>query len=356
MTRFFWRYGWVIVLAALANPRVQAFDAIYAFGDSTTDTGRNKAPAGLYFDGRWSNGPLWVEGLSTRLGFAYDPAKNFARSGAETKDLAAQITEAGSPPDAGSALFVLWVGANDVINNVEAAGFDDSRWAAILGTAVNNLSNAVVRLYAAGARDILVPNVTDMTHVPAVKAYIDAVPFLSALVREYARVKVSELNANLAAALNGVKAGRSDLRLSIFDTYAFLNDIVANPSRNGFTKVYPDALTDPALSDKSFSGPGASYIFWDGIHPTSKSHALLAEAFQALLPATPTERLTIRRDSGRVLLGFSGLRAGRTYALETSANLAAWNEVSGVNPDPNGAAEVEIAADGVQAFYRLRVR
>ena len=44
-----------------------AYDALYAFGDSLTDTGREPAEPVLHYNGRWSNGPLWVEYLSERL-------------------------------------------------------------------------------------------------------------------------------------------------------------------------------------------------------------------------------------------------------------------------------------------------
>ncbi len=37
------------------------FSALHVFGDSLSDTGNHPAPAGSYYDGRYSNGPLWVE-------------------------------------------------------------------------------------------------------------------------------------------------------------------------------------------------------------------------------------------------------------------------------------------------------
>src|SRR5438067_11674198 len=51
------------------------FTEIVAFGDSLTDTGNyftranNTAPdPGTYYQGRWSNGPVWVERLAADLG------------------------------------------------------------------------------------------------------------------------------------------------------------------------------------------------------------------------------------------------------------------------------------------------
>src|SRR6266536_2622237 len=68
-----------------------AFDAIVAFGDSLTDTGNEPAEPNLHYQGRWSNGPLWVEYLSGRLGFPYNPSNNFAHSGAQTDDTSTQV-------------------------------------------------------------------------------------------------------------------------------------------------------------------------------------------------------------------------------------------------------------------------
>jgi len=56
---------------------VSAFEARYAFGDSLRDTGREPAEPFFHYKGRWSNGPLWVEYLSTKLGLVYNPANNY---------------------------------------------------------------------------------------------------------------------------------------------------------------------------------------------------------------------------------------------------------------------------------------
>ncbi len=60
--------GLTLLLAGWLLPVVpaHAYDALYAFGDSLIDTGNNPAPAGVYYEGRFSNGPLWVEYLSAK--------------------------------------------------------------------------------------------------------------------------------------------------------------------------------------------------------------------------------------------------------------------------------------------------
>src|ERR1043166_3910427 len=72
------------------------YSAIYAFGDSLTDTGNvSLATAGLvpvsppYADRSFSNGPVWVQDLAQKVGIpALQPSlaggSNFAYGGAET--------------------------------------------------------------------------------------------------------------------------------------------------------------------------------------------------------------------------------------------------------------------------------
>ena len=69
-----------------------SFTALYSFGDSLTDTGRTPpSPPSSYFNGRYSNGPLWVEYLSAQLGLSYNASNNFAVSGSTTSNLLSQI-------------------------------------------------------------------------------------------------------------------------------------------------------------------------------------------------------------------------------------------------------------------------
>ena len=53
--------GTLAAMAFLAVPRALGFTAIVAFGDSYTDTGRSPSSPPDYYDGRFSNGRLWIE-------------------------------------------------------------------------------------------------------------------------------------------------------------------------------------------------------------------------------------------------------------------------------------------------------
>src|SRR5436190_10614835 len=220
-----------------------AFDAIYAFGDSLTDTGNNPAPDIIYYQGRYSNGPLWIEYLSTQLGLAYIAVNNHAQSGGETADALAQVRQFTAPANASRSLFVVWAGGNDFIHNF-SKGADDTFWNSLIAQSVANLSNAVSVLYADGARVIVVPNQVDLSRIPLV---VDSgLPFLPQL-QVYMRGKLEQFNGSLGAALAAIAQAHPDLQIIIPNVYARFNDLLANLFNNGFTKADPDALTDTQL-------------------------------------------------------------------------------------------------------------
>src|SRR6478735_2958703 len=61
-----------------------AYSQVVVFGDSLSDTGNVNnqtfgiSPGSAYYQGRFSNGPLWVEDLATSLGVA---APTYSRGG-----------------------------------------------------------------------------------------------------------------------------------------------------------------------------------------------------------------------------------------------------------------------------------
>lgn len=111
------------------------FSALYVFGDSLSDTGRSPAPAGSYYSGRYSNGPLWVEYLSAQLGIPYNSSNNFAVSGSTTSNLLAQVAGLPSSPSLHSALFTVKSGGNDFFDSVGYA-YNDAAWGVVVSNAV----------------------------------------------------------------------------------------------------------------------------------------------------------------------------------------------------------------------------
>src|SRR5579862_311055 len=227
------------LLLLVGVPVVSAYDALYAFGDSLTDTGNNPAPAGTnYYNGHFSNGPLWVEYMSTNLGLAYVQTNNHADSGSETAGALLAVQNFPPPVDAATAVFAVWSGGNDFIKNVSVTSQqNDPLWAGVISNAVYNLTNAVAVLYADGARTIIVPNLPDLSKLPAANP-------LTSSYKTYISGKIGLYNANLLQALNKIRSGHPNLDLSGPDIFTNFNNILANPAAYGFTKTTVGALED----------------------------------------------------------------------------------------------------------------
>jgi phospholipase/lecithinase/hemolysin len=309
-----------LCLPTLRSSAALPYDALYAFGDSLTDTGREPAPDIGYYMGRYSNGPLWVEYLSQRLGLAYSAANNHAESGAQTDDTFGQVTNFFPSLSITQSSFVVWAGGNDFLQTYDSNGIDDAKWNPQITNSVSHLSNAVVALHAIGARFILVPNQVDLSEVPPTNK-------TPSEYRDYIRSKVQLFNTLLAQALDRVAADLPDLRLFRVDMFAKFNALLQNAAAYGFTNTEEGALQDFNLFDKRFDGPGRNYVFWDIFHPTTKAHGIIADWFQAVAaPLNP--RLNLITNGGtRPDLALTQLHLNATYVLRRSEDLNAWLDV-----------------------------
>lgn len=275
------------LVIALVSAQASAYSALYVFGDSLSDTGNVFAATGgtnpppPYFNGRFSNGPVWVETLSTNLGLgAVNPSllggKNFAWGGATTggtpppaipgtsltQQVAGYLVGVGGVADA-SGLYVVWGGGNDV----RAGNITNS---------VANISAMITSLAGAGVTTFLVPNLPNIGLTPDAIAggpgVVAGATFLS-----------TTFNAQLAAALPGLAAGLSVNIISL-DVFGFLNNTIANSPGNGFTNTTNKCL-DTAVP--SLCANPNNYIFWDGIHPTAAAQALLGNFATATVIPVP---------------------------------------------------------------------
>jgi phospholipase/lecithinase/hemolysin len=273
--------AWAQAGAAKGDPRhgsnSQPFSRIFVFGDSLSDTGNlfrlsGGYPPAPYFEGRFSNGPLWVGRLADALGIEIAAGDNYAVGGATTghfnsndgvngQDYPGLLDEIGtftatrSVAEAQGALFVVWAGANDFF--VALVTGEDAQ--VLIGDGVGNTVQAIQQLWEAGARHILVANLPDLGLTPYALGMQVGDP-------------VTQLSAAYNQALNSaldslVAAGIPTIRV---DAFATLRTMVTQPQEFGFTNV-----TDPLIG-AGVTTPG--YLFWDSVHPTTAGHAVFAEA------------------------------------------------------------------------------
>ncbi|MDJ0926923.1 MAG: SGNH/GDSL hydrolase family protein [Gammaproteobacteria bacterium] len=269
----------VLVLFAGRPANAMQFNAAYGFGDSLSDTGNAFIASGIppsppYFNGRVSNGPVWLEVAAGLLGLSVDPVlaggTNYATAGARTGPIG-QTT----PPSLLDQV-ALYLSTNSADPNalyVVFGGGNDIRDLAVANT-VANLSSIITDLADAGAEHFFVPNLPDVGKTPAA---IAAGPAASA----FATSLSVQVNTQLAAAIPTL---RDDLGVNIieFDTFTFLNNLIANPGMFGFTNV------DGQCLDFDTFIPCANpdeYVFWDDIHPTAATGHLFGEAaYNTIIP------------------------------------------------------------------------
>lgn len=326
------------IAALLTGTPAQAapYDSLFIFGDSLSDAGNNAfaigadplqgitgnsyIPSQPYASGQYTNGNVWATTFANSLGLGAYAAPallgggNFAFGGARTgmdgappfnfppslKTQASMFLGRPGGGAPGSALYVVAGGGNDARDTLTSAGAAIAASDLLLA---NSIIGAAAMQYAAdtewivhslrnaGARSIVVWNTPNLGLVPAVTAGGPGASFLGSLV-------ASSMNAALGAAM------ADETGVTIFDDYGLLTEAVANPGAFGLTNV-SDACgnvfagCDPATS-----------MFWDGIHPTSAGHALLAHEMlrSAAVVAVPEPETYAMMLMGLGLLGLVARR------------------------------------------------
>ncbi|MDJ0902578.1 MAG: SGNH/GDSL hydrolase family protein [Xenococcus sp. MO_188.B8] len=327
--------------------KVPTFSKIYVFGDSLSDPGNifNYTtslqsfeelfgldipvipPSPPYFEGRFSNGPVWVDNLVADLELTIAPSTelsrlspeiplpsavtltssglevspffngatttnsvNFAFGGAQTgQNGAGELGEfipgvqrqvewfvndhqqAGQLATA-DALYIIWGGPNDyqTVPDADPEGV------------VDNLETSIESLFNLGARNFLVPNLPDLGKTPIAQTPNRPVsPTQLTDLTEQHNSLLEETLDELSGTLNGIN-------LMPLDVNDLFNDILADPEDFGFTNISDPCLnSDPISLAVSLADPDSSnpeicaqpeeYLFWDLLHPTASAHEILGK-------------------------------------------------------------------------------
>jgi phospholipase/lecithinase/hemolysin len=291
-----------------------AFSRIVAFGTSLSDSGNDFAMRGVanvppydrldpllipddpYAKGghHFSNGATWVEYLGRSIGLAGSVLPAFQSSSSKPSDyavkgarahpdginfnLSAQVNAflndfGGAAPS--DALYVIEIGANDIRDSlaVFASGGDGS---AILTEALTTVAANIQTLYAAGARKFLVWRMPNIGLTPALRILDGLSPGASLAAGHLTQSYNAGLDSVLAilGALPGIQFKR-------LDAYQILGNITADPAAYGLA-VVDTACVTPNVAPYACQNPD-EYAFWDGIHPTTAVHAILAREARVAL-------------------------------------------------------------------------
>ncbi|BCA93964.1 lysophospholipase [Legionella antarctica] len=336
-----------LLFSAFCFAADKRFDTMVIFGDSLSDTGNlyrymwYKFPVSPpYFQGRFSNGILWVEQLYN----SYYPQEysegfqNYAVGGAGAVlsykqslpfTLAIELNDYlywNTYGKKESSLYMIWIGANNYLNG--PTNIDD-----ITDSVVDAIEVTIERLISYGGNKFFIPNIPDLGRLPQA-----ADTHLQTLLTELTIVH----NRKLAAKVDALKLKHTDATFVYFDLYSFFNGAIDHAQDYGFSNVvdpcymgsYSGWLLHYRPDDQSLFGflkeqdprfdsahwemiknnpelreaASASYlyqlapfknkaeplncdgyVFWDHVHPTDKVHYYIAQQAREALDAVGLE-------------------------------------------------------------------
>jgi outer membrane lipase/esterase len=282
--------------AAAQTVANQTYSRVVVFGDSLTDNGNlfrltgGREPASPpYFQGRFSNGPTFVELLGFNLGGfgTATGSTSYAFGGARTDtsqsppglrtQLGAYLAGGGQfgPND----LVIVYGGANNIFQGVPGAAASANpigTLQALTGSAAADIGFIINTAAQRGAGTVLVPNLPSLGATPQFNGFNPA----GAPARDLAEGATIFLNAATLAQANAASAANVQTNFIYMDVNRFDAFVRANPSAFGFTNI-----TTPCLN-LTTGVPCANpdqFLYFDTVHPTAAGHRGLAALTQDYL-------------------------------------------------------------------------
>jgi len=305
------------------------------FSDSLSDTGNlfivsGFPPATIYFppsprpftgnpspgydQGRFANGPVWIDDFVQSLGL--DPSSSlpsnpggtnyswggaetgFGKSTRDTPNIGTQIKlfqadnpEESKPLDSQEDLVVLWAGANDYVNNQNNQDPNDNPEHDIVG----NIRMHLEDLIELGGRHFLVANMPALGQLPRfVNTDSEA---------QFDRLS-TQFNEELSSTLKDLEE-TYEIAIFRFNAFDLFLQMVNKPSVFGFENVTGTAKSVVGEDPNTFffgtvvDNP-EEYIFFDDVHPTTRTHEILGDfAVNAFMIGSLVEALI----NGKVEIG-----------------------------------------------------
>lgn len=273
----------MLICSAAGAETVTQFTSFWSLGDSLSDPGNlYRATGGTtpasppYWQGRFSNGPVWAEhvaagftakGLATG-NFAFGGARAIGNSGQDAiPDLADQIGmfAGASAGLLGSRPVVsMWIGSNDLIFN----GIPSGNAVAVGRQAAQAVGAAALALGGLGVRDVAVFTLPDLGQVPLYALASDP--------RAQARATrgSAAFNRTLDRQVDWLeKAGMNVIKI---DTAALFRALLADPEKFGVANATIPCLAPdraPCSAEQAMQ-----LAFFDPVHPNAIIHGEIAGA------------------------------------------------------------------------------
>ena len=278
-----------IAIFVIGQTIIPQYSDLLVFGDSLSDMGNARSTLNVpdvppYWQGRFSNGPVWIEhvsdrmGLSTSVGTGSSAGDNRAFGGSQTgvgnsyivlPNVGTQITTYLANVQStipSSSIVSLWAGGNDFLYG-----------SANSNVIVTNMEAHIRQLSTAGATEFIIPNLPPLELTPEILSRSQAQQStIRSEVISYNQ-KLSNLVGNLSAELN--------LTIHTVDAWSIFHEIVQNEEHLGFTDTQSAAcrggaslLPLPICNSGDPIAPNVDeYLFFDKAHPTRVMHQTIGD-------------------------------------------------------------------------------
>jgi phospholipase/lecithinase/hemolysin len=371
--------GFLLFGSAVVSAQT-AFTSIYIFGDGVSTTTNNTSGLANFYGKRYSNGRVWVELLAQQLGLTNNywystngsphvsytnlsasstnwsySSNNWSFFGDFSPLLVTNVSHFTAPPDAATALFVVWVNDADFVGYMGTIypSTNIVTWTNAINQSLTNHWNIITNLYyAKGARTLIMPNAVDITEIPEYNGN-------SAAIKSFIRQRVIGFNTAFTALLN--QAGTSLPGITIYepDFFSVLDNVLTNAAAYGLTNTLYNGVIIDAVNavnygfpSASINGYGTNYIFWDPTDPTAKFHAVLADITKQLISPVQISNFTALNGSSQLVV--ANVPIGQNGLVLGCTNLAMPNWTTNATfVSSNTTQTIYVTNSGPQWFYRL---
>jgi outer membrane lipase/esterase len=276
--------------------------SVYVFGDSLSDDGNIPKylggfvyPGPPYYDAHFSNGPVYAEYLPGLIGAGFSPANDYAVGGAKAgtgnidetilpslsvTGVATQIADATAaglrftPQDT----VLLWAGANNYFGILGglAAGtlITDPTVQADIAQVSGFVDSDAASLIGLGARRLVVMNLPDLGATPS-----ETQAGVSVLATDISQANNVLLQRQLLALHD-----QTGVNIYLVNAQMAVEEILADPGRYGILNTTQGCALVTACANAPLAVQD-TYLFWDGVHPTTGVHDILAHVIANQLTA-----------------------------------------------------------------------
>ena len=377
--------AFVLGACIASGASAQSFSNVIVFGDSLSDSGNiaptRSLPAGNSFT--TNPDPVAAEIVAEAFGANPNPSSargpNFAWGGAcmnpdaaqpcsieysAVPNIAAQISSHLTPRSNQAdpnALYMIWGGANDIEQSIEQrftqnlAGLADPQTRAAttalvlaaiqadtLAAATANAAH-IVRLKQAGARNLVVYNMPDISLTPAAVAAEASIPNFRAIASGMSNAYNQVLYGGMRASEDGI------IPINVVGLFA---EVAADPDTHGITNPPPmTACTLPSVSAVACvpegtvpagatlptwaSGNNRNHLFADARHPSGVGHEMIANATLATLAAPVQVSLAAEGGTDMAIVHRSVTSAASLSDLGMQGEDGAWRPYASVRTGRN---------------------